>query len=101
MHDDTNSFLLFNVHRSGSQIMTNFSLKHKLQRLVELLYGLARQTICHVREEILSTRGQVFSSGPHPEQDFQPEYYLKSVIAVWFSAANNLPCNFMLYVVIF
>ena len=97
MHDDTNSFLLFNVHRSGSQIMTNFSLKHKLQRLVELLYGLARQTICHVREEILSTRGQVFSSGPHPEQ----EYYLKSVIAVCFSAANNLPCNFMLYVVIF
>ena len=29
----------------------------------------------HVREEILSTRGQVFSSEPHPEQDFQPEYY--------------------------
>ena len=48
MHDDTNSFLLFNVHRSGSQKMTNFSLKHKLQRLVELLYGLARQTICPV-----------------------------------------------------
>ena len=27
------------------------------------------------REEILSTRRQVFSSGPHPEQDFPPEHY--------------------------
>ena len=43
------SFLLFREQRWGFvlQIITYFSLKHKLQCLVELLYGFAREIIFH------------------------------------------------------
>ena len=48
LQHETSSFLLFSVQRCGSRIIINFSSKHKLQRLLALLYGLARSIICHV-----------------------------------------------------
>ena len=48
LQHETSSFLLFSVQRCGSRIIINFSSKHKLQRLLALLYGLARAMICHV-----------------------------------------------------
>ena len=48
LQPETSSFLLFSVQRCGSRIIINFSSKHKLQRLLALLYGLARSIICHV-----------------------------------------------------
>ena len=48
LQHETSSFLLFSVQRCGSRIIMNFSSKHKLQRLLALLYGLARAIICHV-----------------------------------------------------
>ena len=48
LQPETSSFLLFSVQRCGSRIIINFSSKHKLQRLLALLYGLARAIICHV-----------------------------------------------------
>ena len=41
------SFLRFSEQRCGLQIIKNFSLKHKLQRLVSLEYDLAREIIFH------------------------------------------------------
>ena len=45
---EKSSFYLFSVQRCGSRIKINFSSKHKLQRFLALLYGLARAIICHV-----------------------------------------------------
>ena len=39
---------IYSVQRCGSRIIINFSSKHKLQRMLALLYDLARAMICHV-----------------------------------------------------
>ena len=46
-HEDTSSFRLFSVERSGWRIIMNFYNRHKLHLLLALLYGLALAKMFH------------------------------------------------------
>ena len=56
---------LFIVERSDCQIMQNFSLRHKLHRLLELLHGWFEERICQEMEcsMLLSLRDQMYLLG--------------------------------------
>lgn len=46
-HEDTSSFRLFSVERSGWRIIMNFYNRHKLHLLLALLYGFAPAKMFH------------------------------------------------------